>query len=449
MAKLTSMLSNYFGFKEHGTNFKTEMLAGVTTFFTMAYILLVNPSIMGETGMDLGAVFVATAISAAFGSLLMGVIANYPIALAPGMGLNAYFTYTVVLGMNVPWQTALGAVFVSSVIFLILTVTKVREMIINSIPAGLKYAVSAGIGLFIAFIGFKNAQIIIPNEATYVSLNPELVTKPEILLTLFGLIVTALLMVRKVRGAIFLGMLSTAVVGIAVPKLLGLQEIVKVPSQIFSLPPSIAPTFMQLDIMGAVDLGLITIVFAFLFVDLFDNAGTLVGVTSQAGLLKDNKLPRAGRALFADSVASMSGSLLGTSTVTSYIESSAGVASGGRTGMTSVATALCFVAALFFFPVVETFASVAAITSPALIIVGVLMASSLKKIEWDSFSEAVPAFLTIIMMPLTFSIATGIAIGFVFYPLTKLVNGDGKKVHPIVYVLGIIFILRFIFLGSI
>jgi len=440
--KSSSVLDRYFRLQEHQTTVRTEILAGLTTFFTMAYILLVAPTILQKAGMDLGSVFVATALSAAIGTFLMGVIANYPIALAPGMGLIAYFAFAVVLQMKVPWQQALGAVFISGVIFFLLTVTKIREMIINSIPAGLKYAVSAGIGLFIAFIGFKNAQIIVPSEATFVTFNPDLTQKPEILLTLFGLTVTSILMVRKVKGAIFIGMLITALAGMAV-------GLVNVPTQFFAMPPSIAPTFLKLDIMGALDLGLVTIVFAFLFVDLFDNAGTLVGVASQAGLLENNRLPRAGRALFTDSIATMLGALFGTSTVTSYIESSAGVASGGRTGLTSVTTAFFFLASLFFFPLVETLASVSAITSPALIIVGVLMAGNLKKIEWESLSEAIPAFITIIMMPLSFSIATGIAAGFVLYPLLKLVAGEWKQVHPIVYLLGIVFVLRFIFLGSI
>lgn len=436
-----SFVARYFRFAEHKTNFKTEILAGITTFFAMAYILLVNPDMLSKTGMDFGAVFVATAIASALGTLLMGVIANYPLALAPGMGLNAYFTFTVCLGMKVPWQTALGAVFISGVVFLLLTVTKVRELIINSIPPSLKYAVSSGIGLFIAFIGLKNSGIIVSNPATFVGLSPKLTTDPMILLTIFGLIITIILMVRNVKGAIFIGMLATAVVGIITGK-------VAAPSSIFALPPSIAPTFLQLDLKAALDMGIFTIIFAFLFVDLFDNAGTLVGVANQAGLLKDNKLPRAGRALTTDSIATMAGATLGTSTVTSYVESSAGVATGGRTGFASVITAVCFGLSLFFFPVVKAFASVAAITAPALIIVGVLMAASFKEIEWKEISEAIPAFFTVIMMPLTFSIATGIAIGFVLYPITKVVAGEWRKVHWLIYVLGMIFLARFIFLGS-
>lgn len=436
-----SKMAQYFRFKEHGTNLRTEIVAGITTFLTMAYILIVNPAILGhDGGMDFGAVFVATAVAAAIGSLLMGVVANYPIALAPGMGLNAYFTYTVVLGMGVPWQTALGAVFISGVIFILLTLTKLREMVINAIPVGMKHAVSAGIGLFIAFIGLKNVGIIVPDEATYLAIAPDM-TDPGILLTVFGLLVTVLFMVRQVRGAIFYGMIATAVVGMVF-------GIVDMPKGIVQAPPSVAPTFLQLDIWGALELGLLSIIFAFFFVDLFDTAGTLIGVANQANLLKDNKLPRAKRALLADSVATVTGAGLGTSTVTAYVESTSGVAAGGRTGMTAVATAGLFALSIFFFPIVEAFASVSAITSPALIIVGVLMAKSLRQIEWDALDEAVPAFLTLIFMPLAFSIATGIAVGFIVYPLAKIFNGKWRQVHPIVYVLGVIFVLRFVFLGS-
>jgi AGZA family xanthine/uracil permease-like MFS transporter len=440
--KNESGISSFFKLKEHKTNIRTEILAGVTTFFAMAYIILVNPSLLSQTGMDFGAVFVATCLASALGSILMGVIANYPIALAPGMGLNAYFTFVVCLGMGVPWQKALGAVFISGVIFLLLTVTKVREMIINSIPSSLKYAVSAGIGILIAFIGMKNAGLIIANEATFISLNPKLSYDPNLLLTIFGLVFTVILMLRKVTGAIFIGMIVTGIVGVV-------TGLIAPPAGFFSMPPSIAPTFFQMDILGAIDLGLFTIVFAFLFVDLFDNAGTLVGVANQAGLLKDNKLPKAGRALVTDSVATMAGASMGTSTVTSYIESSSGVASGGRTGLTAVVTGLCLGLSAFFFPVVKAFAGIGAITTPALIIVGVLMASSLKNIKWDNFVVAVPAFLTMIMMPLTYSIATGIAVGFILYPLCQVVVGNWKKVHPIMYVLAVLFVLRFIYLGAI
>lgn len=432
-------MEKFFQLRQHGTNVRTEMLAGLTTFMTMAYILVVNPAILGhDGGMDLGAVFVATALSAALGSLLMGLLANYPVALAPGMGLNAYFTYTVVLGMGVPWQTALGAVFISGVIFLLLTVTKVRETIINAIPTGMKHAVAGGIGLFIAFVGLQNAGIIVDNQGTLVGLNPDL-SDPSVLLTFFGIIVTTFFVVRKVRGGIFLAMAVTAIVGM-------LTGVVPVPKGIVSAPPSIAPTFLQMDILGALEIGLFTIIFAFLFVDLFDTMGTLVGVTNQAGLLKDGKLPRAGRALSADALATIGGAALGTSTVTSYIESSTGVAAGGRTGLTAVTVAVLFVLSIFFFPLVEAVAGAAAVTSPALIVVGVMMAASLKEIEWKDLAEAIPAFLTLLLMPLTYSIATGIALGFIAYPLAKWFAGKSREVHPIMYVLAVFFVLRFIFL---
>ena len=442
MEKKESVLHRYFEFDKHQTNLRTEIIAGITTYFTLAYILLVNPSILKEAGMDLGAVFVATVLSAVIGTLLMALFANYPIALAPGMGLNAYFAYTVVGTMGIDWRVALGAVFISGIIFLILTLTKLREMLINVIPKDLKHAVSAGIGLFIAFIGLKNAKILVPSEATILGINPKFTSDPMILLTLFGLIVTVILMVRKIKGAIFIGILVTAVVGM-------IFGLIPVPKQIFATPPSIAPTFMQMDIAGALELGAFVVIFSFLFVDLFDGMGTLVGVTTQAGLMKDNKLPRANRALFADSIATMTGATLGTSTVTSYIESSAGVAAGGRTGVTAIVTAIFLGLSLFFFPLVETFAGVAALTSPALIIVGVLMANSLREIEWKRLSDGVPAFITIIMMPLTSSIATGISMGFILYPICKIADGEWKKVHPIMYALGIIFILRYIFLDPV
>ena len=439
VGKQESILENYFSLSEHKTNVKTEFMAGLTTFLTMAYILIVNPYFLGvEAGMDLGAVFMATAIAAAVGSLLMGLLANYPIALAPGMGLNAFFTYTVVLTMGIPWQTALAAVFVSGAIFLVLTMFKIREAIINAIPANLKHAVSAGIGLFIAFIGMKNASIIVADPGTFIAFSNDLAS-PGILLTFFGLITTLFFMVKQVKGGIFYGMVITGIVG-------WIFGVVATPAGVVAAPPSIAPTFMQLDFSGLLNVGLITVIFSFLFVDFFDTAGTLVGVSNQAGLLKDNKLPRAGRALSADSIATMVGAMFGTSTTTSYVESSAGVAAGGRTGLTAVFTGLFFVAAIFFFPIIESVAGVAAITSPALIIVGVLMATSLKEIEWKNFDDAVPAFFTMLMMPLTFSIATGISVGFIVYPLLKVFAGKAKEVHPIMYVLGVLFIIRFMFL---
>jgi len=435
-----SAVGKFFKFQEHNTNLRTEIIAGITTFLTMAYIIFVNPAILSDAGMDFGAVFVATVLAAVIGTLIMGLFANYPIALAPGMGLNAYFAYTVVLGGGYSWEVALGAVFISGVIFLILTLTKLRELIINSIPSSLKSAVAAGIGLFIAFIGLQGSGILISNEATIVSLNPEAFTGTP-LLTLIGVAITALLIIRKVPGGILLGMIITAIIGIFT------GQVVR-PEGIIEAPPSLAPTLMQMDILGALELGVLTIVFAFLFVDFFDTAGTLTGVAKQGNMLVDNKLPRANRALTADAVATMAGAALGTSTTTSYVESSAGVAVGGRTGMTAVVTAALFLLSLPFFPIIKALALSPAVTSPALIIVGVYMASSLKDINWGDFTDAIPAFMTVIFMPLSYSIANGIAFGFIFFPLVKIFAGKAKEVHPIVYVLGVLFILRFLFLAE-
>ncbi len=439
-------MKKYFQFDELGTNYKKETIAGLTTFLSMAYILFVNPSMLSlsaipdlpaEMRMDEGAVFVATALAAALGSLLMGILARYPIALAPGMGLNAFFAFTVVLTMGIPWQTALSGVLVSGLIFILLTISGLREKIINSIPAELKFAVGAGIGLFITFIGLQNAGIIVGNDATMIGLGD--LTKGDTLLAIFGLVITVILMVRRVTGGIFIGMVLTAIVGMA-------TSLIGVPQAVVGEIPSLAPTFgAAFENFGDVfTIQMLVVILTFLFVDFFDTAGTLVAVANQAGLMKENKLPRAGKALFADSAATVVGSILGTSTTTSYIESSAGVAAGGRTGFASVVTAALFLLALFFSPLLGVVT--AAVTAPALIIVGVLMVSTLGKIEWDRFEIAVPAFLTIIAMPLTYSIATGIAIGFIFYPITMLVKGRGKEIHPIMYGLFVIFVLYFIFL---
>jgi AGZA family xanthine/uracil permease-like MFS transporter len=436
-----SGLAKYFEFGKHGTSFRTEFVAGLTTFLAMAYILFVNPSMLSTegTGMEFGAVFTATAIAAIIGTLVMGLYAKYPIALAPGMGLNAFFTFSVVLGLGVPWQQALAGVLVSGVIFLILALTGVRETIINAIPSGLKYAAAAGIGLFIAFIGLKNANIIVDNPATFVSLGS--LSEPATLLAVFGIIITAVLMTRKLHGAIFYGIVLTTIVGM-------IFGIIQLPEGIVSAPPSptaLGALFGPLFDVNAMFSGqMLIVIFTFLFVDFFDTAGTLVGVASQANLMKDNKLPRAGKALAADSIATIAGAVAGTSTTTSYIESSAGVAAGGRTGFTAVVTAAFFALALFFFPLLSIITK--EVTAAALVMVGVLMASSLGKIEWDKLEESVPAFLTIVTMPLTFSIATGIALGFILYPLTKVVKGEGRQVHPLMYFLFIVFVLYFIFL---
>lgn len=443
------MLKKYFRFKELGTNYRTEFMAGLTTFLAMAYILFVNPATLslegvdlpeGVTGMDPGAVFTATAIAAAIGTLLMGVIAKYPIGLAPGLGLNAFFAYTVVLGYGIPWETALSGVLASGIIFIILTLTGLREKIINMIPSNLKLAVGAGIGFFIAFIGFQNAGIIVGNDATLVAIGD--LTSAPVLLAIFGIVISVILLSLNIRGGIFYGMIITSIVGM----IFGLIPVPKGIDDIVSSVPSVAPTFGQafVNFGDIFTLQMLVVILTFLFVDFFDTAGTLVAVASQAGLMKDNKLPRAGKALMADSTATVFGAVIGTSTTTSYVESTAGVGVGGRTGFASVVTAGFFLLALFFSPLLAVIT--VEVTAPALIIVGVLMSSSLKNIEWDRFEIAVPAFLIIISMPLTYSIATGIAIGFVFYPITMIMKGKAKEIHPVMYGLAIIFILYFIFL---
>ncbi|HIV74991.1 MAG TPA: NCS2 family permease [Candidatus Pseudogracilibacillus intestinigallinarum] len=442
-------MKKYFRFEELETNYRTEFMAGMTTFLAMAYILFVNPSTLslegidlpaGIEGMDKGAVFTATAIAAAVGSLIMGVLARYPIGLAPGMGLNAFFAYTVVLGYGIPWQTALSGVLASGIIFIILTLSGLREKIINLIPANLKLAVGAGIGFFIAFIGFQNAGIIVGNDATLVAIGD--LTNPNVLLAVFGIVISVILLSLKVRGGIFYGMIITAVAGIIV----GLIAPPTGVSDIVSTPPSVASTFGQafFNFGDIFTLQMLVVILTFLFVDFFDTAGTLVAVATQAGLMRNNKLPRAGKALFADSSATVAGAIIGTSTTTAYVESTAGVGAGGRTGFTAVVTAGFFLLALFFSPLLSIIT--VEVTAPALIIVGVMMSKSLQHIEWDKFEVAVPAFFTIAAMPLTYSIATGIAIGFVFYPITYIMKGRAKEIHPVMYGLSVIFILYFIFL---
>ena len=444
----TEQMKNYFQFEKLGTSYRQEFIGGLTTFLAMAYILAVNPltltlsSIKGlpdAMRMDYGAVFVATAIASAIGSIVMGLLGKYPLALAPGMGLNAFFAYTVVLGSKIPWQHALGAVLISGVFFFLLTLTGLREKIINAIPIDLKHAVGAGIGLFITFIGLQESGIIVNNDATLVGLGD--LSKGPTLLAIFGIFITVVLMTKGFKGAVFFGMIITSIVGM-------IFGLIDVPNKVVDTVPSLQPTF------GAVftsfgdhsfwSTTMVGIILTFLFVDFFDNAGTLVAVANQAGLMKDNKLPNAGRALVSDSIATIVGAILGTSTTTSYIESSAGVASGARTGFASLVTAGFFILSLFFFPLLSVITS--SVTAPALIIVGVLMVSSLGKIDWTRFEIAVPAFLTMIAMPLSYSIATGIALGFIFYPITMIVKGRIKEVNPIMYFFFVIFLLYFIFL---
>jgi len=425
------MLERLFQLKAHNTNVRTEILAGVTTFLAMAYILFVNPSILGGTGMDKGAVFVATCLAAAIGSAVMGLIANYPIALAPGMGLNAFFTYTVVLHMGHTWQVALGAVFISAVCFFLLSVFKIREWIVNSIPLPLRSAIAAGIGLFLALIALQNAGIVVDNPATLVGLGD--LKQPGAILAVLGFMLIVGLEALKVRGAVLIGILAVTVVSI----LFGFSPF----GGLVSMPPSLAPTFLQLDIAGALNIGLVSVIFAFLFVDLFDNSGTLIGVAKRAGLMgKDGHMPKMGRALIADSTAAMAGSLLGTSTTTSYIESAAGVSAGGRTGLTAIVVAVLFLLALFFAPLAGSVPAYA--TAPALLFVAVLMASGLAEINWDDITEAAPVVVTALAMPLTYSIANGIAFGFITWTAVKLVSGRARDLNPALIILSVLFVIK-------
>lgn len=438
-------MKKYFQFEELGTNYKREIIAGITTFLSMAYILFVNPSILSLStieglpagvGMDEGAVFVATALAAATGSMIMGILANYPIALAPGMGINAFFAYTVVLTMGIPWETALAGTLASGIIFVLLSASGIRETIINAIPRELKLAVASGIGLFIAFVGMQGSGLIVNNDATLVALGD--LTDGNVLLTIFGLFVTVLLVLKNVHGGVFYGMILTAVVGIA-------AGLIEMPTQIVGSVPSIESTFgvAVMNFGNIFSWQMLVVILTMFFIDFFDTAGTLMAVANQAGLMKNNKLPRAGKALLADSSATIIGAIFGTSTTTSFVESSAGVAVGGRSGFTAVVSAICFLLALFFSPLLSVVTS--AVTAPALILVGILMASSLKEIDWKKLEIAVPAFFTIVMMPLTYSIATGYAIGFIFYPFTMVLAGRRKEIHPIMYGLAVIFVLYFIF----
>ena len=424
-------IKQYFAFDELETNLRWETLAGLTTFVSMCYILFVNPSVLGASGMDQGAVFTATALASALGSIIMGVFAKYPIATAPALGINAFFSYTVVIGMGVSWQTALAAVFVASLIFVLITIFKLREKIIDAIPANLKYAISAGIGLFIAFLGLQQGGLIVANKSTLVGLGS--FSDSATLLTVFGLVVTFILMIRKVPGAIFIGMVLTSVLGMLI-------RVIPIPTKLVSAAPSLAPTFGQaIKHIGDINtVQLAVVVLTFLLVTFFDTAGTLVGLAQQAGLMKDNKMPRVGRALAADSTAMVAGAVMGTSPVGAFVESSAGIAVGGRSGFTSIVTGFLFILGLFFSPLLSVVTN--QVTAPALIIVGVLMAQSLAKIEWTKLEIAIPAFLIIVGMPLTYSISDGLALGMISYPITMLAAKRGKEVGPMMYVLFFVFI---------
>ncbi len=430
-----SFLDRFFKLAEHRTNIRTELMAGLTTFVTMGYIIFVNPNIMSSAGMDHGAVFVATCIGAAIACFLMGLYANWPVGLAPGMGLNAFFTYTVVLEMGHTWQVALGAVFLSGVLFVILSFYKIREWLLNSIPMSLKFAMTAGVGLFLGLIGLKTAGIVVDNQATLLSMGSFL--EPATLLAAVCFLMIAVLSYHNVFGSVFISILVVTFLG------WGLDLVVY--NGIFSAPPSVAPTFMQLDIMGALDVSMIGVILAFLFVNMFDTAGTLMGVATKANLIRpDGYIENLSKALKADSSSSVFGTFFGCPPVTSYVESASGVAAGGRTGLTAIVVGLLFLASMFLAPLAGMIPAYA--TAGALIYVAMLMMTGMKQINWDDMTDAIPAIITVIMMPLTFSIANGIAMGFVTYTAMKLFTGRRDQISLSIWVLTGLFIAKFIFL---
>ena len=430
--KENSFLERRFKLSENKTDVRTEVLAGLTTFMTMAYILIVNPSILSDAGMDWGGVFTATAISAAVATLLMAFLANYPFALAPGMGLNAFFAYSVVLGMSKSWQFALTAVFIEGIIFMVLSLVKVREAIFDAIPMNLKKAVSVGIGLFIALIGLVNAGVVVPGEGTIMDLGN--ITSRGPLLALIGLIITGFLLAKKVRGALFFGIIITTIIGIP-------MGVTPLPEGFIQAPPSLSQVAFKFEWNQIFTFDMLVVMFTFLFVDIFDTVGTLVGVASKAKMLdKDGKLPKVSQALFSDAIGTTVGALLGTSTVTTYVESAAGVAEGGRTGLTSFTTAVMFILALFFSPIFSIIPAEA--TAAALVLVGLFMMSPIKEIDLSDFTEAIPAFLTIVMMPFAYSIAQGIVFGMVSYVVLKLITGKHKDISVVMYILALLFVLK-------
>ncbi|MCP2280309.1 putative MFS transporter, AGZA family, xanthine/uracil permease [Nocardia amikacinitolerans] len=448
LTRTRGRLDTYFGVSEHGSTMRREVMAGTVTFLAMSYILAVNPSILGDEGalgdkgIPMQAVFTATAVAALFGTLVMGLWARYPIALAPGMGLNAFFAFSVVLGMGIPWQVALSGTFLSGVIFFVLAVTKVREKILNAIPLQLKLAVGAGIGMFVAFLGLKNAGIVTASEATFVKLGD--FTAGTTLLALFGLLVTLVFLVKGWHGAVLYGIVLTAALGIV-------TGLVDLPDGIAALPRGLDETFGQaiIHLPDAFTAQMAVVVLTMLFVDFFDASGTLIGVANQARLLDmDGKLPRAASAFAADSVGTAAGAVIGTSTTTAYVESTAGVSAGGRTGLTAVTTAGWFLLAMFFYPVFAVVAGSPEVTAPALIVVGILMARALGEIDWNRLEYSVPAFITVIMMPLTYSIANGLAMGMIFYPVVMTARGRFKEIHPAMWALLVVFAGYFFFLAE-
>lgn len=430
-----------FDLKAHGTSAKTEVIAGATTFFTMAYIMVVNPLMLSGAGVPFEQSFSATVIAAVIGTLLMGLVARYPIAVAPGMGLNAYFTYSVVQGhANVTYIEAFSAVFVAGILFLLLSMTTLRSRLIEMIPQNLKYAITAGIGLFIAFLGMRMSGIVTGHPDNLVALGD--LHQPKVILALVGLAITLILLSRNVKGALFIGMIITGIIAYFAGMLSFTDGIVSVPT----LPEGIL-VWNPIEAVGdVISHSLYAVVFSFLLVTLFDTTGTVVGVAEQAGLMKDNKLPRSERAMLSDSIATVAGSMVGTSPTTAYVESAAGVGAGGRTGLTAVVVAVLFVIAAFFGPLVGAVSGLSAITAPSLIVVGCLMLGNVKNIRWDDFDEAFPAFLVILTMPLTSSISTGIALGFISYPLMKVVKGEFRAVHPLMYIFAVLFVLQLAFI---
>ncbi len=439
------MLEKLFKLKVNGTDVKTEVVAGVTTFVTLSYIIFVQPTVLSACGMDFGSVLVATCVASAVATFLMGLYANYPVALAPGMGQNFFFAYTVVLQMGISWEKALGAVFISGTLFLFLSFFGFREKLIDGIPPSLKEAIAVGIGLFVAMIGFQWSGIIVSSSGTLVSLGS--LHSAPVLLSLFGLLLTVALVSLRIRGALLWGILATALAGLP----FGLVHY----HGILGPVPSLTPTFLKLDIIGAFDLGLVSVVFVFFFLALFDSVGTLIGVSSQAGLLENGKLPRAKKALAADAFGSVSGAVLGTSTVTAYVESAAGVAEGGRTGLANIVTGLLMLASLFLYPLSRMAGDglklpngfqIYPVVAPALIVVGSMMLRNVRRIDWEDPTEAIPAFLTMVVMPFAFSITEGIAFGFISYAVLKLVARRGREVHGLVYLFAVLFVVRYIFL---
>ncbi len=439
------MLERLFNLKEQGTDVSTEIMAGITTFMTMSYIIFVQPAVLGAAGMDPGAVMVATCLSAALGTVLMAFLANYPIALAPGMGQNFYFSYIVVLTLGYSWQETLGAVFIAGLVFMLLSTVGLREKLMNILPNCLKYSIPVGIGLVIALVGLEWSGMVVSHPITYVTLGD--LTSTPTLLSIFGLLVMAILFALRVRAAILIGFLVTAIAGL----IIGIIEF----KGVFASPPSLAPTLLKLEIPNVfVSPELITIIFVFLFLDIFDTIGTLIGVSQPAGLMVNGKLPRARQALLSDAVATSAGALLGTSTITSYIESTTGISAGGKTGLTNIVVAILFLLAIFLNPIVQLIGAgheiggitVYPVIAPALIIVGCMMFKNIVNIDWEDYSESRPAFLTLLMMPLTFSITEGISFGIISYVLLKVIRGKARKIHWLLYLFAILFVARYIWL---